>query len=150
MAKKLYVGNLLYEVDDNALRDLFTQYGEVTSAQVIRYQDSGRSKGFGFVEMADDAAAQAAMDALNGQDHQGRRLVVSEARPPRERSERGGYGGGGDRRGGGGYGGGGRRFGGDRGGRGGGYGGGGRGGDRGGYGSSDPNSTDSMMSDDMN
>ena len=152
MAKKLYVGNLLYEVDDNQLRDLFTQYGEVTSAQVIRYQDSGRSKGFGFVEMADDAAAQAAMDALNGQDHNGRRLVVSEARPPRERSERGGGFGGGDRRGGG-YGGGGRRFGGDRGGRGGGYGG-GRGGDRGGYGHSDPNQSDMggdpNMSDDMN
>lgn len=116
MGTKLYVGNLLYEVDDNALKDLFSPAGAVVSASVIRYQDSGRSKGFGFVEMASEQEAQAAIDMFNGQENQGRKLVVSEARPPKPRGSFGG----GDNRGG------------DRGGRGrGGYGG---GGDRGSYG----------------
>lgn len=126
MATKLYVGNLLYEVNDDQLREMFTQFGEVTSAQVIKYRDSGRSKGFGFVEFADEQAAQQAVQAMNGQDHMGRKLVVSEARPPRERSERSfGGGGRGPRRGG--YHGGGNR---------GGYGNGGNygGGNQGGYG----------------
>ena len=90
MNKKLYVGNLLYEVVDEDLKELFSQLGEVVSAQVIRFQDSGRSKGFGFVEMADDDSAKKAIDQLNGQDFKGRKLVVSEARPPRERDENGG------------------------------------------------------------
>lgn len=128
MNKKLYVGNLLYEVTDDQLKDLFTPYGEVVSSQVIRYQDTGRSKGFGFVELATEEAAQAAIDALNNSDHEGRKLVVSEARPPRERSERSFGGGNGNGRGPrrGGYGGG------HRGGHGGDY---GNGGDQGGYGS---------------
>lgn len=94
MSKKLYVGNLLYEVDDAALKDLFSQFGNVLSAQVIKYRDSGRSKGFGFVEFEADEEAQKAIDTLNGQDNQGRRLVVSEARPmqPREPGDRGGGG----------------------------------------------------------
>lgn len=98
MGTKLYVGNLLYEVTDDQLKDLFSQAGNVTSASVIRYADSGRSKGFGFVEMASPEEAQAAIDMFNGQENQGRKLVVSEARPPRPR---GSYGGGDDRRGGG-------------------------------------------------
>ncbi len=91
MSKKLYVGNLLYEVDDNQLRELFSQFGTVTSAQVIVYRDSGRSKGFGFVEFESEEDAQKAIDNLNGQDTQGRRLVVSEARPmePRAAGDRG-------------------------------------------------------------
>lgn len=132
MGTKLYVGNLLYEVTDEDLKQLFSQAGNVVSASVIRYQDSGRSKGFGFVEMSTPEEAQAAIDMFNGQDHQGRKLVVSEARPPKPRSSFGGGDRGGDRRGGGprrgGFGGG------DRGGNRGGYGG---GGDRGGYGGGD-------------
>jgi RNA recognition motif-containing protein len=121
MAKKLYVGNLSYQVDSSELEQLFGQHGQVLSAQVINDRDTGRSKGFGFVEMANDAEAEAAIQALNGQEHGGRALTVNEARP---REERGG--------GGGGYGGGG---GGGRRGGGGGYGGsGGGGGGRGGYG----------------
>ncbi|MEO6509000.1 MAG: RNA-binding protein [Patescibacteria group bacterium] len=91
MSKKLYVGNLLYEVDDNGLRDLFSQFGTVVSAQVIVYRDSGRSKGFGFVEFESEEDAAKAIEALNGQDNQGRRLVVSEARPmePRQPGDRG-------------------------------------------------------------
>lgn len=87
MAKKLYVGNLLYEVSDDDLRELFSQQGAVTSASVVRYHDSGRSKGFGFVEMENDEDAKKAQDALNGQDYKGRKLVVNEARPPRPRNE---------------------------------------------------------------
>jgi RNA recognition motif-containing protein len=102
MSKKLYVGNLLYEVDENALRDLFMQFGNVTSAQIIRYRDSGRSKGFGFVEFENEEDAAKAIEALDGQDNQGRRLVVSEARPmqPRQVGDRGDRGDRGARRGG--------------------------------------------------
>ena len=105
MAKKLYVGNLSYDTTDSDLRELFEEHGTVESAQVIMDRDSGRSKGFGFVEMADDQEAQAAIDALNGQEVGGRPLTVNEARP---REDRGGRSGGG--RGRGGYGGGGRRY----------------------------------------
>ena len=126
MGKKLYVGNLSYDVDSSELEKLFSAHGTVTSAQIISDRETGRSKGFGFVEMADDAAAQAAIAALNGQQHGGRTLTVNEARPREERP--GGFGGG---RGGGGGGGGGG-YGGGRGGGGGGGGGfGGRGGGRG-------------------
>ena len=124
MGKKLYVGNLSYDVDSSELEQLFGQHGQVVSAQIINDRDTGRSKGFGFVEMANDAEADAAITALNGQQHNGRALTVNEARP---REDRGGGGGGGGR---GGYGGGG----GGRGGGGGGYGGGGRGGFGGGGG----------------
>ena len=107
MGKKLYVGNLAYGVTSTELQNLFAAYGTVTSAQVIEDRESGRSKGFGFVEMASDEEAQAAIQALNGQDHGGRPLTVNEARPREDRGGgggrgRGGYGGGG----GGGYGGG--------------------------------------------
>ena len=136
MGKKLYVGNLSYNVDSSELEQLFSQHGQVTSAQIINDRETGRSKGFGFVEMADDAEADAAIAALNGQQHNGRALTVNEARPREERSGggggRGGYGGGGGGRGG--YGGGGGGYGGGGGGgggRGGGSGFGGRG-DRGG------------------
>ncbi len=105
MNKKLYVGNLLYEVTDDELNQLFSQAGVVASAQVIRYQDTGRSKGFGFVEMSTEEEAQKAIDMFNGQDHKGRKLVVSEARPMKPRTPGGGRGFGGDRGGRGGYGG---------------------------------------------
>src|SRR5690348_1563743 len=128
MGRKLYVGNLSYDVDSSALQELFGAHGTVESAQVISDRDTGRSKGFGFVEMSTDEEAQAAIAALNGQQHEGRALTVNEAKP-REDRPRGGGGGGGF---GGGRGGG---FGGGGGGRGGyGGGGGGRGGDRGGRG----------------
>jgi RNA recognition motif-containing protein len=119
MGNKLYVGNLSYEVQDRDLQELFAQHGTVSSARVVMDRDSGRSKGFGFVEMGSDEEAQGAISALNGQEVSGRALTVNEARPKEE---------GGDRRGGGG-----RSFGGGGGysGGGGGYGG-GRGGDRGG------------------
>lgn len=87
MSKKLYVGNLLYEIGDEDLREHFSQVGAVTSATVIRYNDSGRSKGFGFVEMENEEDAQKALDQLNGQDFKGRRLIVSEARPQKPRSD---------------------------------------------------------------
>ncbi len=90
MNKKLYVGNLLYEISDEDLKELFAQAGNVVSANVIRYHDSGRSKGFAFVEMETEEAAQSAMDTLNGQDFKGRKLVVSEARPPKPRGFNGG------------------------------------------------------------
>ena len=113
MGKKLYVGNLSYSVDSSELETLFGQYGQVTSAQVINDRDTGRSKGFGFVEMANEAEADAAIAALNGQQHNGRALTVNEARPREERGGgggggRGGFGGGrgGGRGGGGGFGGG--------------------------------------------
>ncbi len=111
MGKKLYVGNLSFGVDNSELESLFSNYGEVVSAQVVSDRETGRSRGFGFVEMGSDAEAQAAIDALAGREHNGRALTINEARP---REERGGFGGGGGRRGGGGgYGGGGGR-GGDR------------------------------------
>lgn len=99
MNKKLYVGNLLYEVTDEDLKTTFSAAGNVASAQVIRYHDSGRSKGFGFVEMATEEDAQKAIDMFNCQDHKGRRLVVSEARPMQPRENRGGGGQGGGFRG---------------------------------------------------
>jgi RNA recognition motif-containing protein len=135
MGKKLYVGNLSYTVDSSELEQLFGQHGTVVSAQIINDRDTGRSKGFGFVEMGSDEEAQAAIAALNGQQHQGRALTVNEARPKEGGGGgggRGGYGGGG-RGGGGGYGGGGGGYGGGGGGGGRGFGGGGRG-DRGGGG----------------
>jgi RNA recognition motif-containing protein len=126
MGRKLYVGNLSYDVDSSALEALFSAHGTVQSAQIINDRDTGRSKGFGFVEMGSDEEAQAAIAALNGKENGGRALTVNEAKPREERSGggggRGGYGGGGGR-GGGGGGGGGR----------GGYGGGGGGGGRGRY-----------------
>jgi hypothetical protein len=133
MGNKLYVGNLPYSVRDGDLEQSFGQFGTVTSAKVMMERDTGRSKGFGFVEMGSDAEAQAAISGMNGQPLGGRSLVVNEARPMEPRPPRsggGGYGGGGGGYGGGG-GGGGRREG------GGGYGGGGGGGRReggGGYG----------------
>lgn len=87
MNKKLYVGNLLYEVTEDQLNQQFSQAGQVATAEVIRFHNSGRSKGFGFVEMVDEAGAQKAIDMFNGQDFMGRKLVVSEARPPRERTD---------------------------------------------------------------
>ena len=141
MGNKLYVGNLPYQVRDNDLEQAFGQFGSVTSAKVMMERDTGRSKGFGFVEMGSDEEAQAAINGMNGQPLGGRNLVVNEARPMEPRPPRsggggfggprgGGFGGGGNR---GGFGGGGNRGGfggGDRGGFGGG---GGYGGDRGGY-----------------
>ena len=130
MGNKLYVGNLPYSVRDGDLEQSFGQFGTVTSAKVMMERDTGRSKGFGFVEMGSDAEAQAAINGMNGQPLGGRSLVVNEARPMEPRPPRsggGGYGGGG-----GGYGGGGREGGGGYGGGGGrregggGYGGGGR------------------------
>jgi len=103
LGKKLYVGNLGYTVSSSDLEGLFAPFGTVESAQVIEDRESGRSKGFGFVEMSSDQEAQAAIQGLNGQDHGGRPLTVNEAKP---REERGGGGGRGGR--GGGYGGGGR------------------------------------------
>ncbi len=95
MNKKLYVGNLLYEVTDDQLKEQFAAAGTVVSASVITYRDSGRSKGFGFVEMATEEEAQKAIDTMNGQDFQGRKLVVSEARPPQPKRDFGGNRGGG-------------------------------------------------------
>ena len=155
MGNKLYVGNLPYSVRDQDLEQTFGQFGTVTSAKVMMERDTGRSKGFGFVEMGSDAEAQAAINGMHGQPLGGRAIVVNEARPMEPRPPRsggGGFGGGGGGYGGGGYGGG-RGAGGGGGGRGeggfrspygsgprggggrGGYGGGGGGygGDRGGY-----------------
>jgi RNA recognition motif-containing protein len=126
MGKKLYVGNLSYDVDSSQLEQLFSAHGTVESAQVISDRDTGRSKGFGFVEMSSDSEAQAAIAAMNGQEHGGRALTVNEARPKENRAG-GGGGGGGGRGGYGGGGGGGGRSGGGRGGYGGGGGGGGGG-----------------------
>ncbi len=121
MGNKLYVGNLAYSVRDESLQSAFGQFGTVTSAKVMMDRETGRSKGFGFVEMGNDAEAQAAINGMNGQPLEGRPIVVNEARPREERP--GGFGGGGGGRGG--YGGGGGGYGG--GGGGGGYGGGGGG-----------------------
>lgn len=131
MGNKLYVGNLPYSFRDDDLMQAFAPHGTVTSAKVMMERDTGRSKGFGFVEMGDDAQAQAAISAMNGQQVGGRGLVVNEARPmePRPPRSGGGFGGGGYGRGGGGGGGGG--YGGPRSG-GGGYGGGNPGGGYGG------------------
>ena len=115
MGNKLYVGNLPYSVRDNDLQQQFGEYGNVTSAKVMMERDTGRSKGFGFVEMGSDAEAQSAIQGVHGQSFGGRDLVVNEARPMEARPPRsgggfgggGGYGGGGGRSGGGGYGGGG-------------------------------------------
>ncbi len=109
MGKKLYVGNLSYSVSDSELESMFAQFGQVDSARVISDRDSGRSKGFGFVEMANDNEAQAAIEGLNGKDSNGRALTVNEAKPLEPRGDRGGFGGGRPRSGSGGMGGG-RRF----------------------------------------
>ena len=145
MGNKLYVGNLAYSVRDQDLQDAFSQFGAVSSAKVMMDRDTGRSKGFGFVEMGSDPEAQSAINGMNGQSLGGRAIVVNEARPREERPSgfRSPYGGGGSGGGagggggGGGYGGGGGAGGGRRegGGGGGGYGGGGgRSGGGGGYG----------------
>ncbi|MEO8248510.1 MAG: RNA-binding protein [Burkholderiales bacterium] len=130
MGNKLYVGNLPYSVRDGDLEQAFSAFGSVASAKVMMERDTGRSKGFGFVEMGSDAEAQAAISGMNGQSLGGRSCVVNEARPMEPRPPRsggGGFGGGG----GGGYGGGGGGHGGGgREGGGGGYGGGGGGGGR--------------------
>ena len=142
MGNKLYVGNLAYSVRDETLQEAFGQFGVVTSAKVMMDRDTGRSKGFGFVEMSSDAEAQSAINGMNGQALDGRAIVVNEARPREERP--GGFGGGGGgRSGGGGFGGGGGGYGGGGGSAGGGGGrsggggfggGGGRSGGGGGYG----------------
>ena len=130
MGNKLYVGNLPYSFRDEDLQQAFAAHGTVSSAKVMMERDTGRSKGFGFVEMGSDAEAQAAIGGMNGQQYGGRGLVVNEARPMEARPPRsGGFGGGGGTGGGGGgYGGGG----GSRSGGGGGYGGGGSSGGGGG------------------
>lgn len=112
MGKKLYVGNLSYDVTSSDLEQMFAAHGTVESAEVIMDRMTSRSKGFGFVEMGSDQEAQAAISALNGQDHGGRALTVNEAKPREPRTGgggggRGGYGGGGGGGGRGGYGGGG-------------------------------------------
>jgi len=126
MSTKLYVGNLSFSITSDDLQDYFSQAGTVESAKVIEDRDTGRSRGFGFVEMASSDEAMAAIEQFNGQDFEGRSLVVNEARPREEGGGggRGGYGGGGGNRGG--YGGGGGN-----------RGGGGRGGDRRGGGGGD-------------
>jgi hypothetical protein len=131
MGNKLYVGNLPYSYRDSDMEQAFSQFGTVSSAKVMMERDTGRSKGFGFVEMSNDAEAQAAIAGMNGQQIGGRGLVVNEARPMEARAPRsGGFGGGGGGYGGGGGGGGGGGYGGGGGGRSGGgdgYGGGGGG-----------------------
>jgi RNA recognition motif-containing protein len=128
MGNKLYVGNLPYSVRDSDLEQAFGEFGAVTSAKVMMERDTGRSKGFGFVEMASDAEAQSAINGMNGQSLGGRSVVVNEARPMEARPPRsGGFGGGG-----GGFGGGGG-YGGGRSGGGGGFGGGRSGGGEGGF-----------------
>jgi len=118
LSKKLYVGNLSFRTSSSDLDQLFSQYGSVISAQVLEDRETGRSRGFGFVEMNSDEEATSAIEALHDREFQGRRLTVNEAKPREPRPGGGGFGGGG---GGGGS-------------RGGGYGGGGGGGGRGGYG----------------
>ena len=136
MAKKIYVGNLSFSVSDDELQQAFSSFGNVLSARVVMDKMSGRSKGFGFVEIEQDSAADEAVSKMDGQTIAGRAVRVSEAKPQEDRPRRsggGGFGGGGGGRsgGGGGYGGGGRS------GGGGGYGGGGRSGGGGGYGGGD-------------
>jgi len=109
MDNRLYVGNLSYSMRDDTLQQQFAAFGHVTSAKVMMERDSGRSKGFGFVEMGSPAEAQAAIQGLNGKEVDGRALTVNIARPMEPRSG-GGFGGGDRRGGGGGYGGGGRRY----------------------------------------
>ena len=127
----IYVGNLSWQMTDDDLSSLFTQYGTVTSAKILKEKNTGRSKGFGFVEMEDEEASKAAIAALNESEVQGRKLIVNESQPRPEgeggykKSGGGGYGGGGGRSSGGGYGGGGGRSSGGGGGRSGGNGGGG-------------------------
>jgi RNA recognition motif-containing protein len=129
VAKKLYVGNLPYSVSDAELRTMFEPFGNVESVQVIMDRDTGRSKGFGFVEMSSSEEGQAAIQAMHDKELGGRKLVVNEARPKEDRGPRGGgggggrggYGGGGGGGGRGGYGGGGGGYGGGGGGRGGRY-----------------------------
>ena len=128
----IYVGNLSWSMTDDDLSNLFSQYGSVTSAKILKEKNTGRSKGFGFVEMEDDEAAKTAIATLNESEVQGRKLIVNESQPRPEgggykKSGGGGYGGGGRSGGGGGYGGGGRSG-------GGGYGGGGGRSSGGGYG----------------
>lgn len=120
MGKKIYVGNLSFSMDDQAVADIFAEFGNVESARIITDRDTGRSKGFGFVEMSTDAEAEAAINGLNGREVSGRALNISEAKPMAPREGGGGRGGFGGGRGGGGGGG--------RGGFGGGRGGGGGGG----------------------
>ena len=116
MGSKLYVGNLSYDVTSSDLEQMCAAHGTVQTAEVIQDRDTGRSKGFGFVQMGSDEEAQAAITALNGQEHGGRALTVNEAKPKESRTggggggSRGGYGGGGGRSSGGGYGGGGKRY----------------------------------------
>jgi RNA recognition motif-containing protein len=105
MGKKLYVGNLSYDVDQSALEAMFADFGTVESANVIIDRATGRSKGFGFVEMGSDDEAQKAIDAMDGKDFDGRAIKVNEAKPQTNRGGGGGGGGGGGRRGGGGGGG---------------------------------------------
>jgi RNA recognition motif-containing protein len=95
MSKKLYVGNLSFNMDDQTLGDLFAAFGSVESAKIITDRDSGRSKGFGFVEMASDSDATTAIEKLNGTEQMGRNMNVSEAKPMAPREKRGGGGGGG-------------------------------------------------------
>lgn len=102
MGKKLYVGNLPYSATDQSLAETFAQCGTVDSAKIITDRDSGRSKGFGFVEMSTDKEAQDAIGRLNGTEFEGRAMTVSEAKPQAPRENRGGFGGGGGGRGGGG------------------------------------------------
>ena len=104
MGKKLYVGNLSFDVTESQLQELFAPYGSVQRAQLITDRDTGRSKGFGFVEMSSDQEAQAAIAGMNGQMADGRSLTVNEAKPKEDRPRGGGGGGGG------GYGGGGKRY----------------------------------------
>jgi RNA recognition motif-containing protein len=127
MGRKLYVGNLSFSVDSAALEQMFSEFGKVESASVVTDRETGRSRGFGFVEMSSGEEAEAAINALNGQDHGGRALTVNEAKPREDRPRGGGGGGGG-------FGGGGGRSGGGPGGRGGRPGGGGGGGFGGGRG----------------
>lgn len=94
MGKKLYVGNLSYSVDGAQLEEMFSKFGSVRSAEVIQDRDTGRSKGFGFVEMADENAAKEAIDGMNNQEHDGRTMTVNEARPKEPRGGGGGGGGG--------------------------------------------------------
>ena len=98
MSSKIYVGNLSFQTDETSLQQMFAEFGSVTSAKIIMDRDSGRSKGFGFVEMSSSSEAQSAIEKMNGQEVEGRALTVNEARPQEPRS--GGFGGGGGSRGG--------------------------------------------------